>query len=193
MLDWLKEIIGESYTDAMEKAVEVKIGQHFVARADFNAVNGEKKGLEGQISEANKTIESMKSLDIEGMKKAAETWEAKYKEDTEALRSELERTKYTHNIESLAIKERFSSEAARKAFIADLAAKNLPYENDKLVGYDDFKKSYMESDPRAFTKEQEGTPAKLNTGGKHTEFGSTEADAFTASAMIGAGLNIGKE
>lgn len=46
---------------------------------------------------------------------------------------------------------KFTSESAKKAFLSDLAAKKLPLQDDgKLLGFDDFVKSYKESDPGAF-------------------------------------------
>ena len=199
MLDWLKDILGESYTDDIEKKVADEIGKGFIARADFNAANEAKKGLEAQLADANKAIEDMKDSagDAEKTAQAIADWEKKYKEDTERLKAENEGLKYTHNIEALSLKEKFTSEAARKAFVADLVAKKLPYEDGKLVGFDDFKKSYMETDPGAFAAADDSgdkskTPAKVNTGGEHTENTGSD-DPFVAGAMKGAGLNTGKD
>ena len=36
---WLKEIIGDAYTEDMDAAACQAIGKDFVARADFNAKN----------------------------------------------------------------------------------------------------------------------------------------------------------
>lgn len=44
----------------------------------------------------------------------------------------------------------FTSQSAKKAFLADLLAKNLPVENDKLLGFDDFVNAYKEQDAGAF-------------------------------------------
>jgi len=179
MLDWLKVILGDSYTDEIDKKVSDEIGKGFVARSDFNGVNDTKKGLEQQLEAANKAIADMKNNagDAEKTAQAVENWEKKYNDDTAKLKTDLETTKYTHNIEALSFKEKFSSEAARKAFVADLAAKKLPFEDGKLVGYDDFKKSYMESDPGAFAQKIDGTPAKISTGGEHSEESSGNTDA----------------
>lgn len=193
MLDWLKDILGEQYTDDIDKKVSGEIGKAFVARSDFNAANEAKKGLEAQLADANKAIEDMKDNagDAEKTAQAIADWEKKHQEDTERLKAENEGLKYTHNLETLSMKEKFSSEAARKTFVADLVAKKLPYEDGKLVGYDDFKKSYMETDPGAFVTEggedKNKTVMKVSTGGTHTENGGT-SDSFTAAAMKGAGL-----
>lgn len=37
-LTWLKEIIGDAYTEEMDAAVSKKIGELFVSREDFNTV-----------------------------------------------------------------------------------------------------------------------------------------------------------
>lgn len=65
---------------------------------------------------------------------------------------------------------KFSSESARRAFLADLAAKKLPLQDGKLLGFDEFAKQYKEADPGAFLPEggvprvtagTSGSPAQL--------------------------------
>lgn len=77
MLDWLKSILGNSYTEDIEKRISDEIGKGFVARADFNAVNEAKKAAEDQLKEASRTIDGFKAMDIDGIKKAAEGYKAK--------------------------------------------------------------------------------------------------------------------
>lgn len=76
-LDWLKTILGDHYTEDIDKKVSEEIGKGFVARADFNAKNETAKTLTEQLKEAGKTIESFKAMDIEGVKKSAEDWKQK--------------------------------------------------------------------------------------------------------------------
>ncbi|MCI1965977.1 MAG: hypothetical protein LKJ17_07595 [Oscillospiraceae bacterium] len=45
MLDWLKAILGDAYTDDIDKKVSAEIGKGFVSRADFNTTNEAKKSL----------------------------------------------------------------------------------------------------------------------------------------------------
>jgi len=59
-LEWLKEIVGESYTEEMDKQAATKIGESFVSKADFNTVNEAKKSLEGQIKDRDKDIADLK-------------------------------------------------------------------------------------------------------------------------------------
>ena len=48
---------------------------------------------------------------------------------------------------------KFTSESAKKAFTADLTAKKLPLQDGKLLGLDDFVKSYKTTDPGAFASD----------------------------------------
>lgn len=48
---------------------------------------------------------------------------------------------------------KFSSNSAKKAFLADVIAKDLPVENDKILGFEDFVSAYKEQDAGAFVVE----------------------------------------
>ena len=63
MLDWLKTILGETYTADIDKKVSAEIGKGFVAKADFNAVNEVKKTLETAVTDRDKQIDDLKKID----------------------------------------------------------------------------------------------------------------------------------
>ncbi|WKY44461.1 phage scaffolding protein [Eubacteriaceae bacterium ES2] len=52
-------------------------------------VSDELEGVKKQLEDANKAIKDFENLDVEGIKKAADDWEIKYKTDTENLRNRL--------------------------------------------------------------------------------------------------------
>lgn len=43
MLEWLKTILGDAYTEDIAKQVSEEIGKQFVQRVDFNTLNETKK------------------------------------------------------------------------------------------------------------------------------------------------------
>lgn len=45
-LQWMKDILGDAYTDEMDAKVSAALGERFVARADFNEKTGKVKELE---------------------------------------------------------------------------------------------------------------------------------------------------
>lgn len=67
MLEWLKSILGENYTEEIDKKVSAEIGKGFVARSDFNILNETKKTLETQLSERDGQLEELKKVDTKGL------------------------------------------------------------------------------------------------------------------------------
>lgn len=59
MLDWLKTILGETYSEEIDKKVSEEIGKNFVARSDFNAKAEEVKTLSAQIGERDKQLKTL--------------------------------------------------------------------------------------------------------------------------------------
>ncbi|QAT48582.1 phage scaffold protein [Caproiciproducens sp. NJN-50] len=62
MLEWLKTILGDTYTEDIDKKVSTEIGKGFVSRTDFNTANEAKKTLEGQIADRDKQIKGFEKL-----------------------------------------------------------------------------------------------------------------------------------
>ncbi|MBR2716443.1 MAG: phage scaffolding protein, partial [Oscillospiraceae bacterium] len=112
-------------------------------------------------------IKSYKDMDIEGVKQSVKDWETKYNTDTKALKDQLDSVKYGHAVDKAVGSLKFTSESARKAFVADLTAKKLQLQDDgKLLGLEDFTKTYREADPGAFAPAQdEKIPVAVRGGG----------------------------
>lgn len=126
----------------------------------------ERDGLKTQLTTANDAIKSYKDMDVEGIKTKATEWETKYNTDTQALKDQLDATNYGFSIKEAVAGITFTSESAKKTFIADLTAKKLPLQEGKLLGLEDFKKEYQTSDPGAFAPEgDDKTPVATRGGG----------------------------
>lgn len=76
-LEWLKGILGDKYTEDIDKQVSAEIGKAFVSKADFNTKNTELKNAKDALSDANKTIEGFKSMDVDAIPKSADDWKQK--------------------------------------------------------------------------------------------------------------------
>ena len=63
MLEWLKTILGDTYTEDVDKKVSAEIGKEFVSRADFNTANEAKKTLDTTLKERDKQLEELKKVD----------------------------------------------------------------------------------------------------------------------------------
>lgn len=102
----------------------------------------ERDAARSQLDEANKKLEG---YDPEWRVKA-EKAENDAKEQVAALQND-----FAAQTAISAVK--FSSESAKKAFLSDLKAKNLPLQEGKLLGFDDYLANYKKNDPGAFAPE----------------------------------------
>ncbi len=102
----------------------------------------ERDAARTQLGEANKKLEG---YDPEWRAKA-EKAENDAKEQVAALQND-----FAAQTAISAVK--FSSESAKKAFLSDLKAKNLPLQEGKLLGFDDYLANYKKNDPGAFAPE----------------------------------------
>ena len=119
----------------------------------------ERDTLHTQLEQAGETIKGFEKLDVDGIKTKAAEWETKYNTDTQALKDQLAAKEYEYSVNGAVAGLKFTSESARKAFVADLTGKQLPVQEGKLLGFEDFVKTYKESDPHAFAPEDDGEPA----------------------------------
>lgn len=141
-------------------AIMAEHGKDITANQNtIQTLTTERDGLKTQLDDANKTIKSYTDMDIDGIKKSAADWEKKYNEDTQGLKDQLAAANYGFSVERAAAGLKFTSEGAKKAFIADLTAKKLQLQEGKLLGFDDYVKAYKESDPGTFAKEEDPNPA----------------------------------
>lgn len=146
------------------------------AKKDVDAIIAERDGLKTQLGDANKVVEGMKALDPDALKKAADDWKAKYDGEVAARKEDAENRAYSSVLAAKAAGEKFSSEAAKKAFISDLKEKGLKVDGDTLLGYDDFKKTYAEADPGAFVTETGKPTPKIVQPSTPPAAGSTWRD-----------------
>ncbi|MCM1296511.1 MAG: phage scaffolding protein [Muribaculaceae bacterium] len=95
MLEWLKTILGDAYTEDIDKKVSEEIGKGFVARADFNTLNAEKKALADTVKDRDKQLETLKasSGDTEALKQQIATLQADNATAAKAHEAEIKRLK----------------------------------------------------------------------------------------------------
>ena len=113
----------------------------------ISTLEAEKGQLEQQLGEANKTLQG---YDPE--------WKAKAEQAQKDAESKVNALRRDFAAKECAAALHFSSESAKRAFLADFAAKELPLQDGKFLGFDDYVKAYRESDPAAFRQEEDNTP-----------------------------------
>lgn len=168
--------------EVIDKIMELNGNSINELKKENDKLKTEKEGLESQLTEANSKIEGFKEVDVEKIKAEVDEWKEKYNTDTQKLKDSLTQKDYDYKITELANGLKFSSNGAKKSFINDLKEKGLKLEDNNLLGFDDFVKSYQENDPSAFIKEDSKQETFTSTGGSHSESSSNE-DAYIDHIM----------
>lgn len=147
-MEFLKELFGNeplTYDQLVDKATEKKMkvvdlsGGEYVGREKLNTIIAERDDLQTRLNEANEMLEG---YDPDWKQKAEQ---AQIEADNK-IKAMQKKQLYKEQTTGL----KFSSESAKRAFFSDLEAKDLPVEDDRVLGLDDFIKQYQESDPNAF-------------------------------------------
>ena len=98
----------------------------FVAKAKFDGKVEELKTVTGQLTDANKTIQSYKDMDIDGIKASAANWETKYNEGQAAI----EALKKSHATDMFMADYKFTSAAAKAGIKALFEAQQFKVGDD---------------------------------------------------------------
>ena len=190
----LVDIVGKDAYESLPDDIKKQYGEKeliindgtYIPKAKFDNLNEQKKDLENQLKETNDKVQELSKVNTEELKKQIEDLQNKYEEDTKALNEKYNKREYDIKLNDYAKDLKFSSNSARKSFMNDLKAKELKFEEDKLVGFDDFVNSYKENDPNAFMEDKKEEPSvTVNTGDNHNDKEDTD-DAFINKVM---GLN----
>lgn len=135
--------------------------------------------------------------DLDALKQASKDLtdlQKKYDKETKSYQSQLLKQAYEFAVKEFASSKKFSSKAAKRDFTQAMIAKNLQFEDGKIIGADDFVEMYSKDNADAFIEEKEpqnnppvnpkptfvaptqggGQPQKDETGGFASAFHFTE-------------------
>lgn len=130
-LQWIKDILGDAYTDELDAKVSAALGERFVSRADFNAKNTRVTELEtqvGQLEEQAKThatsLADLKKLtgDNETLTKKIGELEEQAKTDKAAYEKELAQVKLVAAVDAELTAAGSKNNTAVRAILADFLA-----------------------------------------------------------------------
>jgi hypothetical protein len=174
MLEWLKTILGDAYTDEIDAAVSQEIGKGFVARKDFNDANDSKKTLETTLTNLAKSL-SVEPDALTGKVTELLTTAATASETHAA---ELAKVKLNAAIETRLIKE---GAVNMKAVRALLDNDKISLDGDTVKGLDEQITAIRTSDKWAFASLTPVTPPP-RSGDRHGGAGGDAADVKAARA-----------
>lgn len=133
----------------------------------ITTLTAERDTARNNLGDANKKLEG---YDPE--------WRSKAEKAEKDAKAQVEELQKDFAAQTAAAGVKFSSESAKRAFLSDLKAKKLPLQDGKLLGFEDYLKSYRESDPDAFAPEK---VAPTITVGSKGQTPATSSQSFLDS------------
>lgn len=131
MLEWLKTILGDAYTDEIDQAVTQELGKGYAPKQDLDEKDRKVKELEtqvGQLEESakghSKQLEELKTLsgDKEALEKKIGELEEQAKTDKAAYEKELARVKLLSAVDAELTAAGSRNNVAVRAVLADFLA-----------------------------------------------------------------------
>lgn len=161
------EKLGIELTDDQKASVTKKFTEDVVSVFESDKkvakVQAQLDNANEKLTDTEKALKAFDGVDAEGLKaKIKELEDANKLKDAE-YQKKLEARDYKDAIEKMVADIKFSSNAAKKAFVADLEANPLQMRDGKVLGFEDYLKGVKESDPDSFVKESDDNKAKFTT------------------------------
>lgn len=108
-----------------------------------------------KAEDAEETLKGFEGKDFEAIQKERDDWK-KRAEETEELRvKELAEREYSDAVDKHVADLMFSSESAKKAYVAELKAAALKMKDGKIFGLQEFCEDYAKNDPQAMISQSQ--------------------------------------
>lgn len=124
---------------------------------DINKANEKVKTLEAEVNNtkelltnANKEIDSYKSMDIEAIKKSAEDYKTKYETAEKEHQAQLSQIEYDNKLGKYVDKLNLKNDIYKNAVISQIKEKELKFDGDTLLGGEELVKGFKEKYAEAF-------------------------------------------
>lgn len=165
--DEVKGIIPGITDEQLTKIMDLHGADIERQKQTITTLTTERDAARTQLGEANKKLEGYDP-----------DWKAKAEQAEQSAKAQVAELQQDFAAQSAAAGVKFSSESAKKAFLGDLKAKKLPLQDGKLLGFEEYLKSYRESDPAAFAQDK---PTPTITVGSKGQMPATSSQSFLDS------------
>lgn len=124
---------------------------------DINKANEKVKTLEAEVNNtkelltnANKEIDSYKSMDIEAIKKSAEDYKTKYETAENDYKAKIAEMELNNKLEKYVDGLNLKNDIYKNAVISQIKEKELKFDGDTLLGGEELVKGFKEKYAEAF-------------------------------------------
>lgn len=159
MLEWLKPILGDAYTEELDGKIAAEIGKAFVARADFNEMSTAKKKLEADIKARDKQLEDLSGAQgaTDELKAEIARLQAENKQAQEQHEAELAKIRMDNAVEAALTAAGAKNVTAAKALLADFLKDAKMADDGTVKGLTAEIETLAKADGTSFMFEAAGT------------------------------------
>lgn len=184
IIDKLKEL-GVEVTSEIEKG----LGGDYISKAEhekkLGKVEAERDQLKKDYDAAKTTLEGFEGKDFDKLTAEIAEWKKKAEDSEKEYKAALQKRDYSDALKEAGKDLKFTSTSAQKAFFAELESNPLQMRDGKILGFDDFVKSYKETDEGAFVKEESGTRSQFTTTITRQSDGNNGTDLARIRSAMG--------
>ncbi len=169
--------------------IEKELGGDYITVQEhekkLGKVEVERDQLQKDYDAAKETLEGFEGKDFDQLTKDVAEWKKKAEDAKKEYDTAIQQRDYKDALKELTKDLKFTSKGAEKAFMADLESNPLQMRNGKVMGFDDFLKTYKESDADAFVKEESATRSQFTAGITQQKGGDNGTDVSKIRAAMG--------
>lgn len=166
-MEFLKEFLGEELysqvADKLKGNEKVKLANlasgEYVAKQKFNDKEAEVSTLNTQLSDLKKELNKFAGIDVEALNNKIKELEIESSKKINSIKRESA-------VKDILNGYKFSSKSAKESVFNKMLAKDLKFENDELLGAEDYINVIKKEDPKAFLDEDE--EGAYSTGKEHS-------------------------
>ncbi len=163
--------LGIEVPEDKEKELDKEVLKNYKTISDYDKQTAARDSYKDQYEKVKADLGKFDGVDVEALKKQIADAQAEAKKAEENAAAELAKRDYADAVAKQVDTLKFSSEAAKKAFTADLIAQELKLKDGSLMGFTDFVESYKKADAGAIIdkeaaeKKAKFTESMSSTGG----------------------------
>ena len=148
------EIPAEKKTELTKKVLE-----NYVTKGEYdkkvNRLESDRDTWKEKAETAETTLKSFDGVNVEGMKQSIADWKAKAEKAEQDAKEQLYQRDFADALKTELESIKFSSEAAKKAIMAEIKEAGLTMKNGKILGLNDLIEQMKKEDASAFVDDNQ--------------------------------------
>lgn len=151
------EKLGLELTDEQKESIKKSIGEEVYSKGELDKkvkkAEEERDQYKERAETAETTLKGFDGKDLDAITKERDEWKKKAEQAEQDYNAKIAEREKADLLKEAFENVKFSSESAKKAIMADIAA-NVSVKDGKLIGFNDLLEDAKKNDASAFVDEQ---------------------------------------